>query len=114
MRNGLSRASLVTAHGSAAQACRRLQDAGETRGIAATSQDQDFVHYSSCSGSRYGVQASPAIAEGRTMTTNDTAQVTTPEAPSSELPASPKWCAALGLVAGVGAIVASSSCVIPL
>ncbi|MEK4031934.1 mercuric transporter MerT family protein [Methylocystis sp. IM3] len=49
------------------------------------------------------------------MTVNDTAQETTPAASSpAHLPASPKWFAALGLVAGLGAVVASSCCVIPL
>jgi mercuric ion transport protein len=44
-----------------------------------------------------------------------TAQEATPAASSStDLPASPKWFAALGLVAGFGAVVASSCCVIPL
>ncbi|MEK4031743.1 mercury transporter MerT [Methylocystis sp. IM3] len=49
------------------------------------------------------------------MTINDTAQERTPAASSpANLPASPKWFAALGLVAGFGAVVASSCCVIPL
>jgi mercuric ion transport protein len=49
------------------------------------------------------------------MTINDTGQVTTPTAPSpTNLPASPKWFAALGLAAGFGAVVASSCCAIPL
>ncbi|KAF2989292.1 mercuric transporter MerT family protein (plasmid) [Methylocystis sp. MJC1] len=48
------------------------------------------------------------------MTIN-TAQEATPAASSPPgLPASPKWFAALGLVAGLGAVVASSCCVIPL
>lgn len=49
------------------------------------------------------------------MTVKDTAQETTPVAPTpADLPASPKWFAALGLIAGLGAVVASSCCVIPL
>ena len=48
------------------------------------------------------------------MTINDAAQETTPAAASPAAPASPKWFAALGLVAGLGAVVASSCCVIPL
>jgi mercuric ion transport protein len=49
------------------------------------------------------------------MTTNDAAHEATPAASFSPAPpASPKWFAALGLVAGLGAIVASSCCVIPL
>ncbi len=49
------------------------------------------------------------------MTINDTAQETTPAASSpADMPASPKWFAAFGLVAGLGAVVASSCCVIPL
>lgn len=49
------------------------------------------------------------------MTINDAARDTMPAA--SSLPAArapPKWFAALGLVAGLGAIVASSCCVVPL
>jgi len=47
--------------------------------------------------------------------TNETVQETTPAALSpAAAPASSKWLAALGLVAGLGAIVASSCCVIPL
>ncbi|MGJ0507666.1 MAG: mercury transporter MerT [Methylocystis sp.] len=49
------------------------------------------------------------------MTINHTAQETTPAASSpASLPASPQWFAALGLVAGFGAVVASSCCAIPL
>jgi mercuric ion transport protein len=49
------------------------------------------------------------------MTINDTARETTPATSSSaDLPASPKWFAALGLLAGLGAVVASSCCAIPL
>ncbi|QGM98247.1 mercury transporter MerT [Methylocystis parvus] len=49
------------------------------------------------------------------MTINDAAQETTPAAPpANPNPAAPKWFAALGLVAGLGAVVASSCCVIPL
>ncbi len=49
------------------------------------------------------------------MTIDDTAQETTGATSSrANLPASPKWFAALGLVAGFGAVVASSCCVIPL
>lgn len=49
------------------------------------------------------------------MTSNDTAQQTTLAVSSpADPPASPKWFAALGLVAGLGAVVASSCCVIPL
>lgn len=45
------------------------------------------------------------------MTTPDTAPVVSSPA---RLPASPKWFAGFGLVAGLGAIIASSCCVIPL
>jgi mercuric ion transport protein len=45
------------------------------------------------------------------MTTNDAAQATKPAVAS---PPAPTWFAALGLVAGLGAVVASSCCVIPL
>jgi mercuric ion transport protein len=51
----------------------------------------------------------------RAMTINDAAQETTPAAKSPPaMPAAPKWFAALGLAAGLGAVVASSCCVIPL
>ncbi len=44
-----------------------------------------------------------------------TAQETTSGASSPPVPpAAPKWFAALGLVAGLGAVVASSCCVVPL
>jgi len=49
------------------------------------------------------------------MTVNDTAQNSTPA--GSSLPAArttPTWFAAVGLVTGLGAVVASSCCVIPL
>lgn len=39
---------------------------------------------------------------------------TTTASPPPATPAAPKWFAALGLVAGLGAVVASSCCVIPL
>lgn len=49
------------------------------------------------------------------MTVNHAAQKGAPDAPSSSAaPAGPKWFAAFGLVAGLGAVVASSCCVIPL
>ncbi|CAJ0848952.1 hypothetical protein AMST5_00053 [freshwater sediment metagenome] len=49
------------------------------------------------------------------MTINDTAKEKAAAASSpADLPASPKWFAALGLIAGLGAVVASSCCVIPL
>lgn len=49
------------------------------------------------------------------MTINDAAQEATPAAASPPAtPAAPKWFAALGLAAGLGAVVASSCCVIPL
>ncbi len=49
------------------------------------------------------------------MTIDDTAQDATPAAPSpANLSTSPRWFAALGLVAGFGAVVASSCCAIPL
>jgi mercuric ion transport protein len=76
---------------------------------------KDFTDYASCTRSRYGVQDTPTIEQERAMTINDTAQETTPAASSpAHLPASPKWFAALGLVAGLGAVVASSCCAIPL
>jgi mercuric ion transport protein len=46
------------------------------------------------------------------MTINDAARDTMPAAPAAR--ATPKWFAALGLVAGLGAIVASSCCFVPL
>lgn len=65
--------------------------------------------------SHYGMQDNPHVNEGRVMTINDAAQETTPAASSSSAaPAAPKWFAALGLFAGLGAVVASSCCVIPL
>ena len=49
------------------------------------------------------------------MTVNSASQNTAPAATSpSVAPAAPKWFAALGLVAGLGALIASSCCVIPL
>ena len=49
------------------------------------------------------------------MTINDAAQETTQVVASPPvMPAAPKWFAALGLIAGLGAVVASSCCVIPL
>lgn len=49
------------------------------------------------------------------MTVNDAAEATTPEASlSAKESASPRWFAAMGVFAGVGAIIASSCCVIPL
>ncbi len=49
------------------------------------------------------------------MAVNDTAQESTPAVSTpANLPSSPKWFAALGLVAGFGAVAASSCCVIPL
>lgn len=49
------------------------------------------------------------------MTVNHAAQKGAPDAPSSSAaPAAPKWFATFGLVAGLGAVVASSCCVIPL
>jgi mercuric ion transport protein len=46
------------------------------------------------------------------MTVHDAAQETTPATSSS--PAASKWLAALGFAAGLGAVVASSCCVMPL
>jgi mercuric ion transport protein len=55
------------------------------------------------------------MKEGRATTINDAAQETTSAAaPPRPMPAAPKWFAALGLVAGFGAVVASSCCAIPL
>jgi mercuric ion transport protein len=69
----------------------------------------------SCTRSHYGAQDSPHVKKGRAMTINDAAQETTPAASSpSAAPTLPKWFAALGFVAGLGAVVASSCCVIPL
>jgi mercuric ion transport protein len=48
------------------------------------------------------------------MTINNAAQETMPAVAPPAAPATPKWFAALGLVAGLGAVVASSCCVIPL
>ncbi len=49
------------------------------------------------------------------MTINSAAKETTPAASSSAAsPAAPRWFAALGLVAGLGAVIASSCCVVPL
>lgn len=50
------------------------------------------------------------------MTINDAVQETAPAVapPPPAAPATPKWFAALGLIAGLGALVASSCCVIPL
>ena len=49
------------------------------------------------------------------MTINDAAEPTTArEAVPPPVPATPKWFAALGLVAGLGAVVASSCCILPL
>lgn len=49
------------------------------------------------------------------MTINDAAKEARPATASPPaMPAAPKWFAAVGLVAGLGAVVASSCCVIPL
>ena len=48
------------------------------------------------------------------MTINDAAQETTQAAASPSNMRAPKWFAALGLAAGLGAVVASSCCVVPL
>lgn len=48
------------------------------------------------------------------MNIDDAAQETTPAVAPPAAPAAPKWFAALGLLAGLGAVVASSCCVIPL
>ena len=48
------------------------------------------------------------------MTVNDAAQETTQAAASPSAMRAPKWFAALGLTAGLSAVVASSCCVIPL
>lgn len=48
------------------------------------------------------------------MTLNNAAQETTPTVDPPASPPAPKWFAAFGLVAGLGAVVASSCCVIPL
>lgn len=48
------------------------------------------------------------------MTINDASQETAPVASLPAMPATSKWFAAVGLVAGLGAVVASSCCVIPL
>lgn len=49
------------------------------------------------------------------MTITDPAHETMPSALASPTaPAAPKWFAALGLVSGLGALIASSCCVIPL
>lgn len=49
------------------------------------------------------------------MTINDVTDETTPNASSpAASPAAPRWLAALGLVAGLWAVIASSCCVIPL
>jgi mercuric ion transport protein len=49
------------------------------------------------------------------MTIDNAVRETPPAASApSAAPSSPKWFAALGLVAGFGAVVASSCCVIPL
>ncbi len=48
------------------------------------------------------------------MTINDAAQETTPAVAPPATLAAPTWFAALGLVAGLGAVVASSCCFIPL
>jgi mercuric ion transport protein len=48
------------------------------------------------------------------MTINDAAQEKPAASAPPAAPAASKWFAALGLVAGLGAVVASSCCVIPL
>ena len=49
------------------------------------------------------------------MTIDNSTDETTPNASSpAASPAAPKWLAALGLAAGLGAVIASSCCVIPL
>jgi mercuric ion transport protein len=61
------------------------------------------------------MQGSPTIKEGQTMSITEAPRGTKPAASSpSVAAASPKWLAALGLIAGLGAVVASSCCVIPL
>jgi mercuric ion transport protein len=49
------------------------------------------------------------------MAMNHATERTTPTAsPHSVAPATPKWLGALGLFAGLGAVIASSCCVVPL
>lgn len=48
------------------------------------------------------------------MTINEGTQEAPPAVRSSANPTTPKWFAAVGLVAGLGAVIASSCCVIPL
>jgi mercuric ion transport protein len=48
------------------------------------------------------------------MTINDAAQERRPASAPPPAAAPPKWFAAIGLVTGLGAVVASSCCVIPL
>lgn len=49
------------------------------------------------------------------MTIDDAAPETKPAVSASPVPpAAPKWLAALGLMAGLGAVIASSCCVVPL
>lgn len=55
------------------------------------------------------------MKEGRAMTVDDAAdEMTSPSTSPPAIPATSKWLASLGLVAGLGAVVASSCCVIPL
>jgi mercuric ion transport protein len=60
------------------------------------------------------VHDSQHVKKGQTMTIDDAAQKTPAASAPPAVPVSPKWFAALGLVAGLGAVVASSCCVIPL
>lgn len=73
------------------------------------------MNFSSCTRSRYGVHDSRPIKESHAMTVSDSARETTrAHSPSPATPATSNWFAALGLAAGIGAVVASSCCVIPL
>lgn len=75
---------------------------------------RDLMDIFCCTRSRYGVQDSPTIEKGRAMTINDAAQDTTQAVSSAPAAVAPKLFAASGLIAGLGAVLASSCCVIPL
>jgi mercuric ion transport protein len=68
-----------------------------------------------CTRSRYGLQDSSTKGDERAMVIDNGMQsAPLTEAASRTTAGAPKWFGAVGLAAGLGAIVASSCCVLPL
>ncbi|HEY8260430.1 MAG TPA: mercury transporter MerT [Methylosinus sp.] len=85
--------------------------------VAAASRPivKDRIEFFSCACSDYGVQDSRTFEERRAMTIDGAARETTPAVSASPVaPTAAKWFAASSLVAGLGAVLASSCCAIPL